>query len=85
MKNPGSTSALETRRVYSPDDRLSYEQVEIEFPELTYRYLRYQFESGRIDAYKGAGGKNYFRYGDILGLRESLRVSYATKRKVRRS
>ena len=84
MKNQELRSAPE-RRNYTPDDRLTYEQVEEAFPELTHRYLRYQFESGRIDAYKGAGGMNYFRYGDILGLRESLRFSYSTKRKARRS
>jgi hypothetical protein len=66
-----------TRQVYGPDDRLTYDQVESEFPELTHRFMRYQFESGRIDAYKGAGGMNYFRYTDVLALRESLRVSHS--------
>ena len=69
--------AITTRRVYSPDDRLPYEEAEIEFPELTKRYLRYQFEHGKIDAFKGAGNRNYFRYSDLLRLRESLRVSHA--------
>ena len=80
-----SSPTTDTRRIYTPDDRLTYEQVEEEFPELTKRYVRYQFESGRLDAYKGAGGMNYFRYGDVLAFRETLRVSHSNRRKARRS
>lgn len=72
-----ATSPNTHRRTYGPDDRLTYASVEVEFPELTHRYLRYLYEAGRIDAYRGAGGKLYFRYGDLLALRETLRVSHA--------
>lgn len=72
---PGTEPA--TRRIYGVDDRLDYEDVETEFPELTKRYLRCKYESGKIDAYRGAGGKLYFRYGDLLELRQSMRVSHA--------
>lgn len=67
------------RRVYGLDDRLDYAEAAAAFTELTKRYLRYQYESGKIDAYRGAGGKLYFRYGDLLHLRDSLRVSHAPK------
>lgn len=66
-------------RRYRPDDRLDYEQVEAEFGELKKRFLRGQKDAGHIQPYGGAGGKIYFRYSDLLLLRDVTLARYKPK------
>ena len=68
------------KRVYGPDDRLTYAEVHTHFADLTPRFLRHQYRLGNIDAFHGPKNALLFRFGDLLLLRESLRVSYKPRR-----
>ncbi len=78
------TPTTPTPRPWRAGDLLTYRQAAVEFPELTERYLRYKYELGCIDAYPGAGGRNYFLYEDLVALRLSTRTRYASKKSTRR-
>ena len=74
------TSDQSSRRIWRPDDMLTYEQACEEFTEWTPRMLRNLRRKREIDGTPGKGGLIHFRYSDLVALRESRRLRFNGQR-----